>query len=70
MYFVGFPDYEFASDESWNKKVVPSGIIDGNPFVYSHICLYKSGSTTVIDINGISDEKWFFDRESKIILGR
>lgn len=70
MYFVGFPDYEFASDESWNKRVYPSGINDGNSIAYSHICLYKSGSTTVIDINGISDEKWFFDRESKIILGR
>ena len=70
MYFVGFPDYEFASDESWNKRVYPSGISDGNSIAYSHICLYKSGSTTVIDINGISDEKWFFDRESKIILGR
>lgn len=70
MYFVGFPDYEFASDESWNNRVYPSGISDGGSIAYSHICLYKSGSSTVIDINGPTDEKWFLDRGSKIILGK
>lgn len=70
MYFIGFLDYKFASDEPWNKRVYPSGISDANGIPYNHIWLFKSESSTLIDINGPTDKKWFLDRGSKIILGK
>lgn len=70
MYFIGFLDYKFASDEPWNKRVYPSGISDANGVPYNHIWLFKSESSTLIDINGPTDKKWFLDRGSKIILGK
>lgn len=70
MYFIGFLDYKFARDEPWNKRVYPSGISEANNIPYYHIWLFKSESSTLIDINGPTDKKWFLDRGSKIILGK